>query len=281
MGYGLWRSDRPRRARSPTLGRIMAEGDTVHRTAGRLGAALAGQPVLDAVVPNPRSPLRSQTARLTELRGGRLKLAEARGKHLLLHFEPGLVLHCHLGMRGSWQFHEPGSPWQRPRRGAWVVLSTAAAEVAQFGGSRLALRSEAELRSDPRIASLGPDLLDPDFQPSAGIAAFRARGQDRTLGEALLDQGVVAGVGNLYKSEGCFAASLDPWCAVSDLADADLQRLLDALRDLMSAGLERGRQPRRVYRRAGLPCTRCGGPVRSYGQGDGNRITYWCRTCQG
>lgn len=258
----------------------MAEGDTVHRTARRLETALAGQDVVDAAVPNSRSPLRRQTARLAELRGGRLKLAEARGKHLLLHFEPGLVLLCHLGMRGSWQIHKPGSPWQRPRRGAWVVLSTATVEAAQFGGARLALRSEGELRSDPWIASLGPDLLNPDFQPSTGIAAFRAACQNRTLGEALLDQGVVSGVGNLYKSEGCFEASLDPWRAVSDLADADLERLLGALSDLMSFGLERGRQPHRVYRRAGLPCTRCGTLVRSRGQGDANRITYWCRSCQ-
>lgn len=259
----------------------MAEGDTIHRTARRLEAALAGQTLLDAAVPNPRSPLRQQTARLAKLRGGRLKVAEARGKHLLLHFEPGLVLHCHLGMRGSWQVCEPGSTWRRLRRGAWVVLSTAAAEAAQFGGSHLALRSEGELRSDRRIAMLGPDLLDPAFQPSAGIHAFRASAQDRTLGEALLDQGIVAGVGNVYKSEGCFAASLDPRRSVSDLADADLERVLDALRLLMSAGLEHGHRPRQVYRRAGLPCGRCGAPVRSYGQGDANRITYWCPSCQG
>jgi endonuclease VIII len=259
----------------------MAEGDTVHRTARRLESAVAGQRVLDAAAPNHRSPLQRQTTRLAELRGKRLTAAEARGKHLLLHFNPGLILHCHLGMRGSWQVYEHGSSWRRPRRGAWVILSTAVAEVAQFGGSHLALRSEGELRSDPWIASLGPDLLDPDFQPSQGIAAFRAACQKRTLGEALLDQRVVSGIGNVYKSEGCFEASLDPWSAVSDLSDADLERLLDALRDLMSAGLERGRQPRRVYRRAGLPCGRCGAPVRSRGQGDANRITYWCQGCQG
>ena len=128
----------------------MAEGDTVHRTARRLEGALAGQRVLDAAVPNPRSPLRRQTARLAELGGTRFEAAEARGKHLLLHFECDLILPCHLGMRGSWQVHKPGSPWRRPRRGAWVVLSSAAGEVAQFGGARLALRTEDELRSDPR-----------------------------------------------------------------------------------------------------------------------------------
>jgi endonuclease-8 len=258
----------------------MAEGDTVHRTARRLEAALGGQRVLDAAVPNPRSPLRRQTARLAELRGSRLETAEAKGKHLLLHFEPDLVLHCHLGMRGSWEVHDPGSRWRRRHRGAWVVLSSATAEAAQFGGARLALQTGGELRSDPRIASLGPDLLDPDFQSSTGIAAIRASRQSRALGETLLDQTVVAGVGNVFKSEGCFSASLDPWLPISDLSDADLKRLLDALRDLMSAGLEHGRRSRRVYRRAGLPCTRCGARVQSHGQGDANRTTYWCQKCQ-
>jgi endonuclease VIII len=160
------------------------------------------------------------------------------------------------------------------------VLTAEGAQGAQFGGSRLALRSEGELRADPRLTSLGPDFLDPDFVPSSHLAAFRARSRDRALGEALLDQTVVSGVGNVYKSEGCFAASVDPWRAVIDLDDAELALVLETLRDLMSDGLERGRRPRRVYRRAGLPCIRCGTPVRSHGQGDANRTTYWCGNCQ-
>jgi endonuclease-8 len=258
----------------------MAEGDTVHRTARRLAAALAGRRVNAVDVPSARSPLRRQTARLAELRGGRLQAAEARGKHLLLHFDAGLVIHAHLGMHGSWQLREPGSHWRRPRRAAWVVLSTDGVEAAQFGGARLELRSEGELRSDPRLSSLGPDLLDPGFDTSVGVAALRSARQDRAVGETLLDQSVVAGVGNVYKSEGCFAASLDPWRALCDLDDAELERLLDALRAQMSAGVERGRPPRRVYRRAGMPCTRCRGTVRSRGQGDANRTTYWCPDCQ-
>jgi endonuclease-8 len=109
---------------------------------------------------------------------------------------------------------------------------------------------------------------------------LRAGARNRALGEALLDQTVVSGVGNVYKSEGCFAAALDPWRPVSDLDDAGLGRLLKVLVNLMSTGLERGRRPRRVYRRAGMPCTRCGAPVRSRGQGDANRTTYWCPGCQ-
>jgi endonuclease VIII len=258
----------------------VAEGDTIHRTARRLERALAGQRILDAAVPNPASPLRSQTARLGELRGGRLERAEAKGKHLLLHFETGLALHCHLGMRGSWSIHEPGSRWRHPRGGAWIVLSTAIAEAAQFGGARLALRTEGELRSDPRIASLGPDLLAPGFEPAVAVAALRATDQNRAVGEAVLDQRVVAGVGNVYKSEGCFAASIDPWRVLSELTGSELQRLISELRGLMVAGLERGRRARRVYRRRGQPCPRCGTPIRSGGQGDANRTTYWCPSCQ-
>jgi endonuclease-8 len=183
-------------------------------------------------------------------------------------------------MRGWWSVGEPRSARRRPDHPAWVVLRTAAAEAAQFGGARLALRSEAELRSDPRVASLGPDLLDPDFAPQAGIAAMRAGAADRALGEALLDQRLVSGVGNVYKSEGCFAAGLDPWRAVSSLSDAELRGVLDTLRELMSAGLRSGRRPRRVYRRSGMPCARCGTPIRSRGQGDANRTTYWCPGCQ-
>jgi endonuclease-8 len=258
----------------------MAEGDTIHRTARRLQAALAGRPVTGVAVPNARSPLRRQTARLEELRTRRVEGAEARGKHLLIHFQPGLVLHAHLGMQGSWQVREPQAHWRRPLGTAWVVLSADGVEAAQFGGSRLDLQTEGELRSDPRLASLGPDLLDPAFETPAGVAAVRGAGQDRTLGEALLDQSLVAGVGNVFKSEGCFAAAVDPWRALGNLEDAELERVVDALQGLMRTGVERGRPSRQVYRRAGLPCTRCGTPVRSRGQGDANRTTYWCPGCQ-
>jgi endonuclease-8 len=236
--------------------------------------------VTDVAVPSARSPLRRQTARLAELRGGRVEAAEARGKHLLLRFDLDLVLHAHLGMHGSWQIREPGSAWRRPRRAAWVVLSTDGLDAAQFGGARLDLRTAAELRSDRRLASLGHDPLDPAFETSTGVAALRAARKDRAVGEVLLDQGVLAGVGNVFKSEGCFAAAVDPWRALGDLDDAELERLVSALRESMSIGTERGRPPHRVYRRAGLPCTRCGTTVRSRGQGDANRTTYWCPRCQ-
>jgi endonuclease-8 len=259
----------------------MAEGDTIHRTARRLNAAIGGERVMDVAVPSPRSPLRLQTARLGGLRGKRLRSAEARGKHLLLHFEQGLALHCHLGMNGSWRIGAPRGPQAGRRHSAWVVLSTPHAEAAQIGGTHLVVRREAELRSDPWLSSLGPDLLAPGFRSSTGAAALRRGPPGQALGEALLDQRLVAGAGNVYKSEGCFAASLDPWRPVAEATDADLERLFEALHGMMAAGAEGRRGPRLVYRRAGRPCPRCGTPIRSRGQGDANRTTYWCPRCQG
>jgi endonuclease-8 len=259
----------------------VAEGDTVHRNAGRIAAALGDAPLLDAAAPNPRSGLRLQTDRLRSLAGRRLESAEAHGKHLFLRFEGQLTLHGHQGVSGSWHVYERGAPPQRPLGGAWVVLSTQAATAAEFGGPRLALRTEAELRADPRLRSLGPDLLAPEFSAARGVAALRGTEPTRELGDALLDQRLIAGIGNVYKAEGCFAAGVDPWRRLQHLSDEDLRRIVLETTSLMRAGLERRRGPNSVYRRAGRPCPRCGARIRSRGQGDANRITYWCPRCQG
>jgi len=256
----------------------VAEGDTIHRAARKLAEALAGKRILDVEVPNPRSPLRRQGDRVERLRGATLTEAEARGKHLLLHFEGGLVLHSHLGMRGSWQV-VPTGEGARDRR-AWVVLSAEGLEVVELEGSRLDLRTEREVRSDPRLRALGPDVLAPEFDAERGVAALRLTDQSREVGEALIDQRVLAGVGNIYKSEGCWSARIDPWQRLADLSDDELRRLVIETAALMRYGLETGRMPRSIYRRAGQPCPRCGAPLRSRGQGDANRRTYWCESCQ-
>jgi endonuclease-8 len=259
----------------------MAEGDTVHRTAHRLHEWLEGRELSRAEAPSAESPLRRQPDRLASLEGSRLERAEARGKHLLLHFSGGLTLHSHLGMRGSWRTHGPGERWGRPIRTAWALLAAGDREAAQFGGPRLALRRERELRLDPRLRSLGPDVLGDDFEPATGVAALRARASaaDR-IGEALLDQTVLAGIGNIFKSEGCWQVRLSPWRRLGDTGDEELTRLVDATASLMREAVTTGRQPRRVYRRAGAPCPRCGTTIRSRGQGDANRTTYWCPSCQ-
>ena len=164
----------------------MAEGDTVHRIARRLDSALGGQRIRAADVPNPASPLRARTAELAQLVGGRFAGAEARGKHLLLHFDRDLVLHSHLGMRGSWRVVSPGQG-APPGRRAWVVLSAEDAEAVELGGSRLDIRTEQEVRSDPRLRLLGPDVLGSQSDAATGVTALRRADQSRRVGEALLD----------------------------------------------------------------------------------------------
>jgi endonuclease VIII len=259
----------------------MAEGDTIHRTARRLREWLDREPLHQAIAPNPQSPLRRQPQRLASLEGVSLERADARGKHLLLHFGGGLVLHSHLGMRGSWHTRRRGERWRRPMRSAWVVLSTSDRDAAQFGGPQLALRTEGEIRLDPSLRALGPDVLAQGFEPGEGVTALRRRTDGRSqLGDALVRQTVLAGVGNIYKSEGCWEAEVDPWRRLADLDDADLDRVLGEVVRLMRAGVESGNPPRRIYRRAGEPCPRCGTPISARGQGDANRTTYWCPGCQ-
>jgi endonuclease VIII len=250
----------------------MAEGDTILRLARRLDAALAGEAVAVSV-PSPRG----RVAGLERLDGRRLDGAEARGKHLLLHFGD-LVLHSHLAMSGGWHLYRRGAGWRRARSQAWVVLAGAEQEAVEFGGPTLRLLSASGLRREPQLARLGPDLLAPEFEPAAVVTALRAD-PGRGLGEALLDQSLVAGIGNIFKSESCFAARVDPWCPVGRLGDEELGAVLAAAREQMLAAVESGRRAPAVYRRRG-PCPGCGGPISSRGQGDANRTTYWCPRCQ-
>jgi endonuclease-8 len=256
----------------------VAEGDTIHRTARALQEALGGKAITGVEVPNPRSPLRRQGRRVDELRGSTMVSAEARGKHLLLYFDCELALHSHLGMRGSWRLSRTGSTGDRR---AWVVLSVPGVDAAELDGSHLDLRTETEVRSNPRLRSLGPDVLAGDFDAAAGVAALRGADRSRQIGEVLLDQRVLAGIGNIYKCEGCWSARIDPWHPLSELDDEDLRRLVIEIGGLMRYGVETGRTPRSIYRRSGRPCPRCGRPISSRGQGDANRTTYWCESCQG
>lgn len=254
----------------------MAEGDTIHRAARHIGAALAGSPV-SARTPGPRRP---DGRAVAELEGRTLEAAEARGKHLLLRFEGGLVLHSHLGMRGAWHVYRTGAPWRKPARSAWIALAGAGAEAVNFNGSSLRLVRERELARDPRLARLGPDILASGFSDEVGVAALRRDDPGRELGDALLDQALIAGIGNIFKSEGCFAARVDPWRPLADLDDEELLRVVAATRKLMAGALESGRQPKRVHRRPRMPCPRCRTPIRSRAQGDDARTTYWCPRCQ-
>jgi endonuclease-8 len=251
----------------------MAEGDTILRAARRIDAALTGETV-EASAPNPRG----RAARVARLDGRRLDGVESHGKNLLLRFGD-LALHSHMGMSGSWHIYPRGGPWRKPRRSAWAVLAGESQEAVQFGGPTLRLIPATRLARDPQLARLGPDILAPELDLDAIIQAFRAQ-PGRTLGDALLDQTLVAGIGNIFKSEACFVARLDPWRPLADLSDDELRSVLEAARAQMLEAVASGRHTYSVYR-ARRPCPACHGRISSRGQGDANRTTYWCARCQG
>lgn len=215
---------------------------------------------------------------MEQLDGRALDGVEALGKHLLLRFGD-LVLHSHLGMSGSWHLYRAGAAWSKPRRAAWVVLRDDEQEAVEFGGPTLRVLGSDAVRRDPTLSRLGPDILGAEFDPGDAIRLLRAT-PDRGLGDALLDQRQVAGIGNIFKSESCFAARLDPWRRIDELSDAELERVLLAARALMQESIAHGRNERAVYRRADMPCPVCGTTVAARGQGDANRTTYWCPRCQ-
>ncbi len=251
----------------------MAEGDTILRLARRFDATLVGETVA-AQAPNPRG----KAAGIERLDGRTLTGVEARGKHFLLDFGE-LSLHSHLGMNGGWHLYRQGARWRRPRSSAWAVLSGGGWDAVQFGGPKLQVAPTARLRRDPQLVRLGPDILAEQFDVDAVVAPMRAD-PTRGLGDALLDQHLVAGIGNIFKSEACFAARIDPWRRIGDLSDEELRSVLTAARDLMREAVESGRHPHKVYRRRQGACPRCRGRISSRGQGDDNRTTYWCPRCQ-
>jgi len=207
---------------------------------------------------------------------------ETHGKNLFLVFDNGLVLHSHLRMTGVWDVRPVGGRWRRSPRRAWLVLRAGQQEVVQYDGPVLELMTEGRRRSDQRLSQLGPDILAPEFDRDRFLARLRASDQTRLLGEALLDQRILAGIGNIWKSEGCWEVALDPWRALSTVSDAQALGLVEAVRPRMLASGAGG--PRsiraRVYGHTGHPCPRCGTGIVSRGQGEENRTTYWCPGCQ-
>jgi endonuclease-8 len=248
----------------------MAEGDTILRAAQRIEQAICGEPI-EVLAPSPRG----RAVGVERVDGGTLIGVEAVGKNLLLDFGE-LALHSHLGMSGAWHVYPRGGKWRKPAGSAWAVLRGERQEAVQFGGPTLRVMPASRLRRE--LAKVGPDVLAPDFDLSAALARMRAV-PERGLGDALLDQSLVAGIGNIFKSEACFAVGLDPWRPVGSLSDDDLRAVLGAARRAMQESVAYNRRPDAVYRRRG-PCPRCGAQIDSRGQGDANRRTYWCPGCQ-
>ncbi|MER7741356.1 DNA-formamidopyrimidine glycosylase family protein [Streptomyces sp. NPDC096538] len=259
----------------------MPEGDTVWQAARRLHEALADRVLV-------RSDLRVPRFATSDLTGRSVLDVTARGKHLLTRVEGGLTLHSHLRMDGSWRIFAPGQRWNGgPSRQIRAVLANAERTAVGYRLPVLELiRTEDEERA---VGHLGPDLLGPDWDPALALANLK-QDPDRELGEALLDQRNLAGIGNVFKSELCFLLNVTPWFPVGDLPADRMAGLPELARKLLEFNRERpvrnttGRrgQDLYVYGRARRPCLRCGTPIRLAEQGDGSRErpTYWCPTCQ-
>jgi endonuclease VIII len=263
----------------------MPEGDTIWRTARTLSAALTGRAVTAFESSLPEVAARGRALRLV----GRTVLdVESRGKHLLLRFGGGVTLHTHLRMTGTWHVYRPGSRWRASAHLARAVVRTAAYVAVCFAAPVVELLTAAELRAHGPLESLGPDLLAPDFDGARAREGLRARGP-APIGDALLDQTALAGIGNVYKSEVLFLCGVSPFRKVADLADEVLDRIVATavvqMKRNLAGGLRRTTsgleaQPLWVYERGGRPCRRCGRAIERRVQGALARSTYWCPRCQ-
>lgn len=265
----------------------MPEGDTLARIAQVLGPLLVGRPIVAA-----RG--RPGGARLERVVGSTVIDVETRGKHLLIGFENGLTLHTHLGLHGSWHRYRRGEPWRRSPARMVAVLETDEWVAACFDAPTVELLETRALAIHPALRSLGSDTATAEFDVDAAVAALRAQGLARMpVGDALLDQSAVAGLGNVYRSELPFLERVSPFTPVAEVADDKLRAMLDrgsALVKVNSRGGGRVTTPAGtpsdlyVYGRTGRPCLRCRTPIKSAVSRRTPdlppRRVYWCPTCQ-
>ena len=274
----------------------MPEGDTIFRAARSLQRALGGQTItrFESVVP--------KLARVAEDEGivGRsLDRVEARGKWLLFHFSGDLTLVTHMLMSGSWHIYRPGEKWHRPKNDMRVIIGTTNFDAVAFRIPVAEFHDSRSLRRRAGLNELGPDVLDPAFDIQAAVQSLRQYAE-MELGNAVLKQSVLAGPGNVFKSEICFVSELNPFRQIKTLDTQELTRVATTAHKLMCAnvshvssdkivtytGLRRttGRSDPYarlwVYGRAGMPCRRCGTPIEVRRQGTDARKTYYCPECQ-
>ena len=257
----------------------MAEGDTVFATAVRLHAAFAGETLT-------RTDFRVPRSATADLRGHVVREVVSRGKHLLVRTDGELSIHSHLGMDGAWRLYEPGERW---RGRAFEVRGVLETNHRVAVGHRLRRLEVLRTSSEPDVLrALGPDVLGPDWDAAEATRRLLAS-PDREVGDALIDQSVMAGPGNVYRSEVCFLEGIDPRISVGAVPDP--AGLVDRMKSLMEGNRGSGRRvttddPRPghelwVYGRRGRPCRRCGTPIRSFMQGEGaGRVVYICPRCQ-
>jgi endonuclease-8 len=267
----------------------MPEGDTIYRAAQTLARALQGQTVTAFAGKAPQL----RAIRAQRLVGQTIARVESRGKHLLIWFAPtDLALHTHMRMSGSWHLYRTGERWRKPQHYARAVIAVEGWTAVCFSAPIVELLPRAEIERLPALADLGPDALD----EHTDLAEARRRLDERAewaIAEALLDQRVLAGVGNVYKSEVLFLHRVDPWTPVSGVPPATRDALLKSAEELLKRNVAPGAGqritttvdsttgPTYVYGRARRPCARCSTPISRARQGEQGRSTYWCRRCQG
>lgn len=275
----------------------MPEGDTIFRTARSLSRALVGRPITGF---RSNYPLLTRFHEDTPLTGQQVERVESRGKWLLMHFSGGGILVTHMLMSGSWHIYRPGEPWQKPGHHMRIVIETSVCQAVGFRVPVAQMHTERSLARDRRIPPSGSDVLNAGFDAAAARQRVRACAGEE-IGDVLLHQEVLAGVGNVFKSEICFVTGINPFCRVRDLRDDQIDALVVTSQRLIAANVledsgntivtYRGQQRRTthasdpgaslwVYGRAGQPCRRCGEPVRHRKQGPEARVTFWCQECQ-
>jgi endonuclease-8 len=272
------------------------EGDTIYRAARALGQALEGNVVTR--FETALAPLASVDDD-APLAGRMVERVESRGKWLLIHFSGDLILVTHMRMSGSWHLYRVGERWQRSRREMRAVVATAGFEAVAFDVPVAKFYTADTLARHSEIPKLGPDLLGAEFAGDEAKARLLALG-DQEIANVLLNQRVMAGLGNVYKSEVLFACGVHPFRLVRTLAPAEVECILDRAQRFLEANAKHGagngmvtytgqRRTTRaddpgarlwVYRRQGKECRRCGAAILMRRQGTGARSTYWCPVCQ-
>jgi len=257
------------------------EGDNLARISDVLRGVL-----LDRQVTAARGRANADFRRLV---GGRVAKVEARGKHLLIGFDNGLTLHTHLGLHGSWHRYRPGEAWRRSVSRAGAVIETHDAVAVCFDPITVEVIETRALAIHPALARLGPDASAADFDIATALRRLDAPARaDFAIGDALLDQTVLAGVGNVIRSEVCFIERVDPFKPVADVDDQMRRRLLDRSTAILRANRGGGARVTSqsgaggrlyVYGRTGRPCRRCGTLIASRVSPGGRRV-YWCPGCQ-
>ena len=273
----------------------MPEGDTIFRAARTLHRALAGKPVLRFESVFPHLTRVHDDQRIT---GRTVDAVRAAGKHLLMEFSGGLLLRTHMRMNGSWHIYRPGEAWQRPRRSMRIIVGTEDFVAVGFDIPVAEMIKAKDVPRHEELRQLGPDLLGEGFDAAEAGRRIRARGASE-IADVLLNQRVLAGIGNVYKSEVLFSCGVSPFAKVDSLTDDEIACLVSSARRFLTANVSdtlaamttytgfrrttRRSDPRErlwVYGRAGDPCRKCATPVSVRAQGANARLTYWCSTCQ-